>query len=152
MRPELAKELHQFLIHMAPAALVFKMADRRQTGLMFRADIKAAGIAYRDDTGRVSEFHSLRHTFISNLAAGGVHPKVAQSLARHSTITLTMDRYTHSYHGEQAEALNVLPDLTVVDDQPDKKPVPTTNLPILSWCPAGRQTVGAMKLAEAHVD
>lgn len=33
--------------------------------------------------------------FISNLARAGVMPKVAQTLARHSTITLTMDRYTH---------------------------------------------------------
>ena len=121
LRPELAKELHQFLVHMAPAVLVFKMPDRRQTGLMFRADIKAAGITYCDDAGRASDFHSLRHTFISNLAAGGVHPKVAQALARHSTITLTMDRYTHSYHGEQTEALSVLPDLTIDDDRPDKK-------------------------------
>ena len=48
-----------------------------------------------DDAGRVADFHSLRHTFISNLAASGVHPKVAQQLARHSTITLTMDRYSH---------------------------------------------------------
>ena len=121
LRPELAKELQQFLVHMAPAVLVFKMPDRRQTGLMFRADIKAAGITYCDDAGRASDFHSLRHTFISNLAAGGVHPKVAQALARHSTITLTMDRYTHSYHGEQTEALSVLPDLTIDDDRPVKK-------------------------------
>ena len=121
LRTELTHDLRQFLAHMAPAALVFKMPDRRQTGLMFRADIKATGIAYRDDAGRVSDFHSLRHTFISNLAAGGVHPKVAQSLARHSTITLTMDRYTHSYHGEQTEALKVLPDLSTADRQPVEK-------------------------------
>ena len=34
--------------------------------------------------------------------------KTAQALARHSTITLTMDRYSHSLIGEQAEALDVL--------------------------------------------
>ena len=121
LRPELAKELQQFLAHVAPVTLVFKMPDRKQTPEMFRADIEAAGIAYRDDAGRVSDFHSLRHTFITNLAAGGVHPKIAQALARHSTITLTMDRYTHSYHGEQTEALNVLPDLSPVEHQPVKK-------------------------------
>ncbi len=48
-----------------------------------------------DDAGRVFAFHALRHQFISNLARGGVHPKEAQLLARHSTISLTMDRYTH---------------------------------------------------------
>lgn len=48
-------------------------------------------LKYRDDAGRVFDFHSLRHQFISNLAQAGVHPKEAQTLARHSTITLTMD-------------------------------------------------------------
>ena len=75
------------------------------------ADLKQAGIPYRDEDGRVADFHALRHTFITNLARGGVHPKIAQALARHSTTTLTMDRYTHTVIGEQAEALRVRPDL-----------------------------------------
>ena len=79
---------------------------------MFRCDLEDAGITYRDDAGRVADFHSLRHTFISNLARGGVHPKVAQTLARHSTITLTMDRYSHTTRGQLADALSKLPDLT----------------------------------------
>jgi hypothetical protein len=32
-------------------------------------------------------------------------------LARHSIITLTMDRYTHSFRGDESAALTVLPDL-----------------------------------------
>ncbi|MFW5690732.1 MAG: tyrosine-type recombinase/integrase, partial [Planctomycetota bacterium] len=48
-----------------------------------------------DDRGRVVDFHALRHTFISNLARAGVHPRNAQALARHSTIDLTMNVYTH---------------------------------------------------------
>jgi len=68
-------------------------------------------------TGRVADFHSLRHSFISNLARGGVHPKVAQALARHSTIVLAMDRYSHTLVGEQADALNVLPDLSAATRQ-----------------------------------
>jgi site-specific recombinase XerD len=43
----------------------------------------------------VVDFHALRHTFISNLARAGVHPRNAQALARHSTIDLTMNVYTH---------------------------------------------------------
>ncbi len=53
----------------------------------------------------------LRHTFISSLASGGVHPKTAQTLARHSSVTLTMDRYTHLQVADQAAALAALPDL-----------------------------------------
>ena len=45
--------------------------------------------------GRVVDFPSLRHGFITYLVTANVPPKVAQMLARHSTISLTMDRYTH---------------------------------------------------------
>ncbi len=53
----------------------------------------------------------LRHSFISNLARAGVHPRTAQSLARHSSITLTMDRYTHSLREHDRAALESLPKL-----------------------------------------
>jgi len=48
---------------------------------------------------------------ISSLAASGVHPKVAQVLARHSTITLTMDHHTHLDVMDLVEALEKLPAL-----------------------------------------
>jgi integrase len=41
----------------------------------------------------------------------GVHPKVAQSLARHSDINLTMNRYTHILLETQSDALKTLPNL-----------------------------------------
>lgn len=47
-----------------------------------------------DDEGRTVDFHALRTTFVSLLAASGVHPRVAQALARHSTVELTMRAYT----------------------------------------------------------
>ena len=112
LRPELAEALRAFMATLAPAVPAFKVPQSYDTADMLRADLEEAGITYRDGAGQVVDFHSLRHTFISNLAAGGVHPKTAQALARHSTITLTMDRYTHSYRGEQSAALEVLPDLS----------------------------------------
>ncbi len=83
-----------------------------KTAKMLRADLADAGIEYRDGAGLVADFHSLRHTFITNLTRGGVHPKVAQQLARHSTITLTMDRYSHTVIGDLAGGLDALPDLS----------------------------------------
>jgi integrase/recombinase XerD len=113
LRPALAHELRSFLSALTPATQVFRIPkDRKKAAAMFRADVIAAGIPYFDDAGRVADFHSLRHTFITNLAAGGVHPKTAQALARHSTITLTMDRYTHSLHQDLTQALEALPDLS----------------------------------------
>ena len=76
---------------------------------MVRLDLERAGIPYTDADGRDFDFHALRHQFITNLAAAGVHPKTAQILARHSTITLTMDRYAHVGLVDTAVALDKLP-------------------------------------------
>ncbi|HUW34633.1 MAG TPA: tyrosine-type recombinase/integrase, partial [Planctomycetota bacterium] len=67
-------------------------------------------LAYVDAAGRYADFHSLRHTCGSLLAAAGVHPKVAQSIMRHSDINLTMARYSHVYNGQEAAAIAKLPD------------------------------------------
>ncbi len=68
-------------------------------------------LTQKDDAGRVADFHALRHTFITRLVKAGVNPKEAQTLARHSTITLTMDRYAHVGLFDAASALNSLPSL-----------------------------------------
>ena len=112
LRPALANELRDHLAAKLPTAPAFGMPAKRRTIDVFKMDVADAGIGYCDNAGRVADFHAMRHTFISNLARSGVHPKVAQSLARHSTITLTMDRYSHTLIGEQADALKGLPDLT----------------------------------------
>ena len=78
---------------------------------MLRRDLAVAGIPYRDEAGRIFDFHALRHQFISDLATGGVHPKIAQTLARHSTIALTMDSYTHVSVANVVGALDHLPAL-----------------------------------------
>jgi len=76
---------------------------------ILRPDLVAAEIPYADDAGRVFDFHALRHQFITSLAAAGVHPKEAQTLARHSTIALTLDRYTHLGVSNLTAALDALP-------------------------------------------
>jgi hypothetical protein len=78
---------------------------------MLRHDLDAAEIPYRDGAGKVFDFHALRHQFISMLARSGVHPKTAQELARHSTITLTMDHYTHVGIRDLSAALTSVPGL-----------------------------------------
>jgi len=88
---------------------VFCSFDSNKGAGTLRKDLEAAGIPYRDEAGRVADFHSLRHTFISNLSRSGVSPKVAQSLARHSTIGLTMDTYTHLSLYDERAALDKLP-------------------------------------------
>ena len=78
---------------------------------MLRVDLDAAGIPFLDNVGRRCDFHALRHTFITSLTRSGVHPKIAQVLARHSDISLTMDRYTHVVLESQKDAVEGMPSL-----------------------------------------
>ncbi len=80
---------------------------------MMKADLEAAGIPYVDAHGLYADFHSLRHTFITHMMKSGINPKTAQSLARHSTIDLTMNVYTSLTMTDQAAALNTLPGVPI---------------------------------------
>ena len=60
-------------------------------------------------SGRMVDFHALRRSFLTRLARSGVVPAVAKRLARHSTIVLTMDPYTHTLIGNERAALDRLP-------------------------------------------
>lgn len=107
----LARQLRDHVRDLAsPDSVVFAMPDSTHTAMMLRQDLKAAGIAYEVD-GEFADFHSLRHTFASNVVNAGVHLKVAQKLVRHSTIALTMDRYAHLQGDEARLAVASLPSL-----------------------------------------
>ena len=132
-RPALADDLRQHFRGKLPTAPAFKMPGKYDVARVLRQDLEAARkkwieeapnpnekkkreescfLAYRDGAGRVHDFHALRHTFGTLLKQAGVHPKDAQLLMRHSTITLTMDRYTHGVVGDLSAALTALPDFS----------------------------------------
>lgn len=52
--------------------------------------------------------HDLRHTHASLLLARGVHPKVVQERLGHSSITMTLDLYSHLTPGLQEAAAHTL--------------------------------------------
>jgi integrase len=105
--------------HLWPARWInFDCSARSIGGDMRRARaswIKAGGdpessfLRKRDQHGNDLDFHSLRHTFITRLVASGVAPAIAQKLARHSTIALTMNRYTHLSEAETDAGLRSMP-------------------------------------------
>jgi hypothetical protein len=66
-------------------------------------------LKYQNSAGEFADFHSNRHTFITNLERAGVSPRTAQSLARHSDIRLTMGIYTHIGFNDQISAIDLLP-------------------------------------------
>jgi integrase len=70
----------------------------------FRRDLKKAGV-------REVRIHDLRHTAATLLLTRGVHPKVVQDMLGHSTVTLTLDTYSHvtpALHKEAADHMDAL--------------------------------------------
>ncbi len=66
-------------------------------------------LKYRDRDDQQADFHALRHTFLSRLGRSGASAKVMQRLARHSTVELTIGRYTHAGLFDLSAAVNKLP-------------------------------------------
>jgi len=167
LRPDVAKALREHL-----TACGCGRGDRiwpgtwsnRASAKMIKKDLVIAGIPYEDADGRVFDFHSLRHQFISDLARCGVHPKEAQALARHSTITLTMDRYTHVGIVDLTAALDRLPSVqlaveseaavqraTGTDGKTSQEKVPVL-VPRGAENGAGRAASGMLRIASLCTD
>lgn len=108
---------------------VFRLPEK--TARMLRADLKAAGISYRDDAGRYRDFHSLRHRYGTALARAGVGVKVAMDLLRHSDVNLTMRTYTHTAVEERHAAACKLPAPKVETKQAVKWP--WRRAPMMRW-------------------
>jgi len=79
--------------------------------LILQPDLAAAGVPYvvqTHDGPRFADFHALRHSYLSALAASGVGIKELQELARHSDPRLTLGIYTHAREEELAGAVGRL--------------------------------------------
>ena len=120
LKKETALLLKSVFTGKLPQTEAFKMPTENYVAKMQREDLEEAEIDYKDDSGRFVDFHALRHTAGSLLAASGVHPKVAQSIMRHSDINLTMSRYSHIFSGQESEAIEKLPDFTLTGKQKAK--------------------------------
>ncbi len=138
---ELADALRAHLTAKTPAAALFNMPDRTKPATMLRADLTAARdawlaeakrdpeeltrrqqsdfLAAQNDAGEWFDFHSLRHTCGAWLSLTGSHPKTVQTVMRHSTPVLTMNRYGHMLPGAEAEAADRLGDMISLRRQKD---------------------------------
>jgi len=66
-------------------------------------------LEYQNDDGLFADFHSNRHLFITSLERAKISPKMAQTLARHSDVRLTLGVYTHVGLHDQTAAIASLP-------------------------------------------
>ena len=119
LRHETASILKSFFTGKTPGVKVFNIQKRIAD--MIQEDLKAAGIVYKDESGRYADFHSLRHDTGKLLAAANVSPKVAQKILRHSDINLTLSRYTHTLAGQEAQAVESLPGLSLSNNETQTK-------------------------------
>ncbi|HRS12135.1 MAG TPA: site-specific integrase [Sedimentisphaerales bacterium] len=116
IRPDTAHELKAYFQGKLPTARAFKGIPW-DTAAMLRDDLEEAGIPYRDEQGRVFDFHALRGQCGTLLARAGVHPKTAQTILRHSDVNLTMNIYSHVLRGAESQAVSALPDLSIGGDK-----------------------------------
>ncbi|HUV64350.1 MAG TPA: site-specific integrase [Sedimentisphaerales bacterium] len=133
LSPELAELLKEFFTSRLPSVKAFGgrlLQLTGRTGELLEADLADAGIPYVDEAGRYADFHSLRHTTGSLLAASGVHPKEAQELMRHSDVNLTLSLYTHTTRGRLAEAAGKMPDLGAPSSQQQARATGTDGNPV----------------------
>ena len=122
VQADLAERLRAYLVGRRADLPVWPGTWVERSAKMLRNDLERAGVAYQDDEGLYRDFHSLRHRFGSELAKANVPPKVAQTLMRHSTITLTLDRYSHVGMTDTAGAVGKLP--TLPQDRPIGESLP----------------------------
>jgi integrase len=125
---DLAADLRAYVAPLNPGKPIFPLpAD--DGARMLRVDLQAAGIPYRDDSGRVFDFHALRCQLATLADAAGVSPRVVQKLMRHSSLELT-GRYTKPRAVDIEAAASKLPSLKPEDDQPETLAATGTDGPI----------------------
>ncbi len=112
LRKDTTEAMRELLKNKTPNAKAFDLPSKYRMADMVRADLEDAGIDWQDNGDGVIDFHSLRHSTASLLAASGVNPKTAQAIMRHSDINLTMSRYTHIFRGAESEAVESMPDFS----------------------------------------
>lgn len=105
---------------------------------------------------RVCRFNSNRHTFVTTLERSRVRQKVAQTLARHSDIRLTLGIHTYAALADQTDVITSLPgppgsakQASVPEATRDDKSTPAADQPrdfsstpgpsVVYWCPSIRR-------------
>ena len=139
LHAEVVRQLREWLAtkrHVRPDQPLFPISGRvpggvdRKTNKMMKRDLMAARdkwlaeaktddelkrrlesdfLCFCNHDGLYADFHSLRHGFITGLAKAGVKPKMAQTLARHSDVRLTLGVYTHVELQDRSAAIESLP-------------------------------------------
>jgi integrase len=103
LKREQAVELLALGIRQSSETLVCACADGKPHQPRSLTHEFAYHVARYKDIPRI-RFHDLRHSHATQLLRAGVHPKVAQERLGHSTISTTLDLYSHVTETMQKDA------------------------------------------------
>lgn len=110
MRTDLAELIRPWLADHPANRRIFDVPHlHHRTAHMVRHDLALAGLPYRDDNGKVADFHSLRVSFVSAVVRAGASIKEAQTLARHCDPSLTFKIYAKTSLHDLGRALAATP-------------------------------------------
>jgi len=82
---------------------------------------RVAAVCLRSWLCRRRHNHDLRHTAATLLLGGGVHPKIAAEMLGHTTVAITLNRYSHVTETMQREAAQVMGAIISPAGDPDGK-------------------------------
>jgi integrase len=72
---------------------------------------KGTGSIYERDGVVIGQYEDLGHTCATLLLTKGVHPKIVQEMLGHSSITITLDLYSHVLPDTQEKAVKAMDDI-----------------------------------------
>jgi integrase len=102
-KTEQAQELLQLGVRQTGATLVCGQADGQVRSPHDLTNQFRRFLRQMKDIPQL-RFHDLRHSHATQLLASGVHPKVAQERLGHSSISITLDLYSHAVESLQDKA------------------------------------------------
>jgi integrase len=103
LRREQSEELLRLGVRLDDGTLLCARADG-QPMLPTSLTHEFAKVAGRADGVPRVRFHDLRHSHATQLLSAGIHPKVAQERLGHSSISVTLDLYSHVSETMQEDA------------------------------------------------
>lgn len=140
VHPQLADELRAWRPGNAgPTDLVFGTVPNMKC---LRADLALAGIPDQDEAGRYVDFHGLRVSLSTMLAANRVSPRAAQALMRHTAPRLTAGVYTDEKLLSLAAELGTVP--AVPGNCGEKEAMPDLHAFVAELSPGQRKALLGM--------
>ncbi|MCP3915681.1 MAG: tyrosine-type recombinase/integrase, partial [bacterium] len=137
LHPQLAEEFRSIKPRdVLPSAPVFTSVVTDRTR---QSDFTRAGIALRDDEGRVVDLHALRTTLGTRLAREGVAPQVGQQIMRHADYRTTLKHYTALTLSDTAAAMNHMPGVAAPRSRNKARATGTTGEKAQPECQQNRQ-------------